>query len=113
MLGSVSRLAIVEKSFCENLGSKLGFGFGAGFGRGREEGGSGGESEGHLTRGLPGTDSHDWLEKDRGERKRRLGLGFGLKKMSARERKWRGLCEGITTNYCETLTERAPNLFLQ
>lgn len=81
---------IVEKSFSENLGSKLGLGFGGG----RVGGGDGGgESEGHLIRGLPGTESHDWPEKDR---RRRLGLGFGLKKMRARERKWRGFCESIT-----------------
>lgn len=87
MVGSVSKLAMVEKSIGEKLGPELGLGFV--FGCGREQGTSGGE--GHLMMGLPRTESHDWLEKNRGERERRWRLGFGLKRKRVREKNWRGL----------------------
>jgi hypothetical protein len=48
---------MVEKSFCEELG------LGVGFGGGGEH--CGWSSGGHLMRGLPGTESHDWSDEKR------------------------------------------------
>jgi len=50
---------MVEKSFCETLGSRFWLGFGLLIGC---DGGQSGwwGSEGHLMRGLPGTESYDW-----------------------------------------------------
>ena len=59
MAGSAKRSEMVEKSFCEELGLGLGFGFGGG---GEHCGSSSG---GHLMRGLPGTESHEWSEEKR------------------------------------------------
>lgn len=68
MIGSVRRAEMAEKSFCEKLGS--GFLSGLGLGLGAACGGAdnGWGSGGHLMRGLPGTESHDWSEQ---EKKRR------------------------------------------
>jgi hypothetical protein len=63
MAGSAKRSEMVEKSFCEELGLGLGLGFGFGGGCGGEHCGS--SSGGHLMRGLPGTESHDWSEEKR------------------------------------------------